>query len=1070
LALQGTIRLEDDIVNSSEAYICLADDAPGLASAAYMICPQAHSFTSLLSNYAGEQWRLVSEGIFTHALPAGLSAPDEDGFKIRLSVYPALADEVLRVVIPIIVQAGCPFKIISNTALLELVCARNSLKDSAADFLTIYPASEELFNDLTAQVRDATRDIKASQVPAPLTETNFRIALTSDNPWPGLDYYLPDEPSFFCGREEERLELAQLVERGLVTVVLGKPGVGKSSLLRAGLKPFFERTKLEPVYVHLQSAGPVHPLQQVRDAVNRVLRERQIEGAPFGEGQSLREYFCQPEAGWLAPGKIPVVPVLVFDPFEDVFASNGADQAVARPIEAFWRQLANLIENRGAETMGRPNRANVRAERLACKMIISLRPDHLPKLLERGGQIPSITRNHFVLKPFNGRKGIEAVLGPGRHLLDPANPEALAEQIVRRVAREVAPSSESPLAGAQAAEWLENFWVEPGLLNFFCQQLNEARKRSRKSETEAAFITAGLLEAESERIIEDFFRRKGVTRTAHPPPAQEIAEVKESQAPPEPAAPVLARTSTEPPEMAASVLAPDASAPLKTAASVLPSEASEPLEMVAAAPPTSEPTKPPELPKAELSPPVEAPVPAPPPNLPKAEPPTPVEPTVPLPPQLIVFEYRTPEEVRPSALVPVNRLGQPLPSHRHNRLLRRFRFLAYCVVVLMTVMFGVLFVLYLQEVQKQQTEAELQEYVSNLAAARKTFKSANRKLTVAESDLALKESNIQELAKKSREKEAEAQYAREENLRLAGEQTNNQARITQLNREKAQAESRLAQWTGMVNDLTNQIASLSRQTAELQARTATVFITNKVTVTNFAENPQVNTNAGKENPQAAAMENFPSILPASPMTSSRRELDLLLTEGQCVYSENGVKFRTLRPRDVLFEGAIIRTGPGSWSDFFIRRGGTTVRVAPESEVKVARLSEESQNGVPVMDTLLELRHGRVFTVVRALVPGSTLEITDAAGHSVIEGGGLGSYMITAPANSTDKLLLTRLRVVNQIGTSVIAPGQNYNAKDGAALSLVPSSWETMLIQLDELEAETDKAMSEPQHPASTTQK
>ena len=1088
-------------MNSSEAYICLTDDAPGFASAAYMVCPQPHSFTSILVSYAGEQWRLVSEGIFTHALPAGVSTSDEDGFKIRLSVFPALADEVLRVVSPLIVQAGCPFKIVSNPALLELVCARNSLQDSAADFLTVYPSSEQLFNELTAQIRDATRSIRTSHVPGPLTEASVRPALTPDNPWPGLDYFLPEEHSFFYGREDEKLELAQRLERGSVTVVPGGPEVGKTSLLRAGLRRFFERAKLEPVYVHLQSAGAVPPLQQVRDAVNRVLRERQMDGAPFGEGQNLREYFYQPEAGWLTAAKLPVVPVLVFDQFEDVFAFDGADQAVGRQLEAFWRQLANLIENRGAETIGGGNRANVRIERLACKVIISLRQDRLPQLLERAGQIPSITRNHFILKPFNGRKGLEAVAGPGRHLLDPANPEALAEQIVRRVARKTAPSSENPVAEAQVAEMLEHWSVEPGLLSFFCQQLNEARKRSRKSETEAGFITAELLEAESERIIEDYFRRKGAARPGPPPPARETVKVKVSPAAQETAAAVIPPKSPEPPKAEPPPMLeepaptpppeppiaespppveepappPRPESPKAEPPPVMEEPAPTPLpEPPKAEPPppveTPAPPPPPEPPKAESPPPVEEPAPTPPPEPPKAESPPPVEEPAPTTEPVLVLEYQMPKEAKTSVPVPVTRMGQLQPTHRQSRLLRRFRLLAYCVVVLMTVMFAVLFVLFLQELQRQQTEAELQEYVSNLAATRKTFKSANKKLTVAESDLALKESSIQALDKKSREKEAEALYAREENLRLTGEQTNNQARIVQLNREKAQAESRLAQWSGMVNDLTNQIASLSRQTAELQARTATVFITNKVTVTNFVDNPPANTNESKGNPRVAAMENLPSILPASPIASSRRQLDVLLTEGQCLTSDNGVKFRTLHPRDMLFEGAIIRSGPASWCDFFIRRAGTTVRLAPESELKIARLSEATENGVPVMDSLLELRHGRIFTVVRALAPGSTLEITDAAGHSVIEGGGLGSYMITAPANSADKLSLTPLRVVNQIGTSVIAPGQNYNAKDGAALSLVPSSWETTLIQLDELEAETDKAISEPQHPASTTQK
>jgi hypothetical protein len=64
--------------------------------------------------------------------------------------------------------------------------------------------------------------------------------------------------------------------------------------------------------------------------------------------------------------------------------------------------------------------------------------------------------------------------------------------------------------------------------------------------------------------------------------------------------------------------------------------------------------------------------------------------------------------------------------------------------------------------------------------------------------------------------------------------------------------------------------------------------------------------------------------------------------------------------------------------------------------------------------------------------------------------------------------LTPLRIVGRKGTSVVAPGQIYGPKDAVTLSLVPSYWEKMLIQLDELEAETDKAIAEPAPRESTT--
>jgi len=893
--------LEDDAVNSGESYFCLAGDVPGLPTPERQVCPRAHSFTPLISKFAGDRWRKVSEGIFTHVQLAGENPCDEARFRIRFSVRPALADDVLRSTVPIIVKARCPFKVIANTALLELMCSRSSSGDSAGDFITIYPPSREVFNDLTAKLQHATHEIKSTWKPMSLAERSGRTELAPDRAQSGSDAFLPNEGPCFFGREDERLELAQRLEQGIVTVVLGQRGVSQSSLLRAGCKPLSDGVRLESVYLRLQFAGEAHPVQQVRDEINRVLRESQIDGAPFGEGQTLWEYFHLQKPVWVAADGRLVVPVLIFDHFEDVFTFDGADPAARQQVDSFWAQLANLVENRVPQMTGQLKHpsADAPTERLGFKVVISMCQNYLSGLLQRGGQILSITRNHFLLKPFDERKATDEKERRGTEEENVPGPAPALPQ-------------EELLLAQKGGEVFADF--------------NQNGAQARES------------------------------ASATPP---QTTDLKERREPPEEKLPEPA----------------------------------------------------PELPQKETS-------------LPKAG------------------AYLT----------------------------KRLKFLAYCLGLLLTIILGVMVVMFLQEIQKQQTEVELEEYISNVAAARNTFKSANKKLTLAESSLAIKESNIQALAARTRAQELEAQCAREQNSRLAGEQTNYQSRISQLNREKAQAESRLAEWSGLLNELTNQIAKLNSQKEELKARNEALAVTNSVSVSNIIGTRLPDPALSNENKEAAvAMESFPLTLPANTSPdigpSSQRQVDVVLTNGQCLYSTDGTKFQALRPHDVLFEGAVIRTGKGSWSDFFIRRTGTTVRLAPESQMKIAKLSEARENDVFLMDTLLELRQGRIFTIVRALAPGSTLEISDAAGHSVIEGGGLGCYMITASGpGSADKLLLTPLRVISQKGSAVIVPGQSYNANDGANLSLVPSAWEKMLIQLDELEAETDKAIAEPEPP------
>ena len=74
------------------------------------------------------------------------------------------------------------------------------------------------------------------------------------NPWIGLASY--DEKKIadgyaFCGRSTATHELFSLVDNNLFVTMYGKSGIGKSSLLQAGLFPKLRRNCYFPVYIRL---------------------------------------------------------------------------------------------------------------------------------------------------------------------------------------------------------------------------------------------------------------------------------------------------------------------------------------------------------------------------------------------------------------------------------------------------------------------------------------------------------------------------------------------------------------------------------------------------------------------------------------------------------------------------------------------------------------------------------------------------------------------------------------------------------------------------------------------------
>ena len=81
--------------------------------------------------------------------------------------------------------------------------------------------------------------------------------------------------AYFHGRDEEAAELARRVQRKLLTVLFGQSGLGKTSLLRAGLVPRLRGEGYCPVYVRIDySPDSPPPSEQIKQAIFRATAGR----------------------------------------------------------------------------------------------------------------------------------------------------------------------------------------------------------------------------------------------------------------------------------------------------------------------------------------------------------------------------------------------------------------------------------------------------------------------------------------------------------------------------------------------------------------------------------------------------------------------------------------------------------------------------------------------------------------------------------------------------------------------------------------------------------------------------
>ncbi|HEX4267096.1 MAG TPA: hypothetical protein VHY36_04360 [Steroidobacteraceae bacterium] len=312
------------------------------------------------------------------------------------------------------------------------------------------------------------------------------------NPWLGLVSFTEETRAFFFGRDQEVVELARRVQRKLLTVLFGKSGLGKTSILRAGLVPGLRQHSYCPVYVRIAyERDTPEPAEQIKDAIRRAASAsgQWTQAGVSAAGESLWEFLHHRDDVLRDAAGVKLIPLLIFDQFEELFTLAQSDELGRARAARFMEELADLVENRPPKTLeARLEQDETAAEhfdfaRSDYRVLISLREDYLAPLESLKSVMPSLSQNRLRLAPMSSAQALEAVLRPGGHLVS----QEVAAAIVRFVA------GVSELANAE---------VEPSLLSLICRELNDARVAQGREE-----ISLDLLAGSHESILGSFYER-----------------------------------------------------------------------------------------------------------------------------------------------------------------------------------------------------------------------------------------------------------------------------------------------------------------------------------------------------------------------------------------------------------------------------------------------------------------------------------------------------------------------------------------------------------------------------------
>ncbi|MBW8878094.1 MAG: hypothetical protein JF614_24285 [Acidobacteria bacterium] len=322
-------------------------------------------------------------------------------------------------------------------------------------------------------------------------------ALNRDNPWPGLDPFDEADREYFHGRTVESAELLRLVRREPLTVVFGRSGLGKTSLLKAGLFPLLRAEDYLPVYVRLDHAEGAPPLrEQVFRGLQAACEAERVQASQPTQEESLWSFFHRRDAEFWSAKNRPVTPVIVFDQFEEIFTSGQETTAARSRSAAFLAELGDLAENRPPDAVQQALEADSTAargfdfKRSTVKLVLSFREDFLAEMEGLKGQMPSLMYNRFRLLLMSGDQAYEVITRAGGALVD--------DDVALRIIRLAWKNDSSIRAISPRIE------IDPALLSVVCSELNHKRQQA---EPPLDRITPALLEGADREILSGFYER-----------------------------------------------------------------------------------------------------------------------------------------------------------------------------------------------------------------------------------------------------------------------------------------------------------------------------------------------------------------------------------------------------------------------------------------------------------------------------------------------------------------------------------------------------------------------------------
>lgn len=243
------------------------------------------------------------------------------------------------------------------------------------------------------------------------------------NPWHGLKSYEEEENLY--GRDQEANDIANIIINGFSSIIYGKSGIGKTSLLKAGVFPILKYEDFYPIYIRLEHNNTVgnlyedyliqidNSLKQVKSGI--IVSEKNDEIKTYSLQYILNHYIYKTSKD------IKLTPVFVFDQFEELFTL--ADFLDTCSVDKFFKDISVILNNY--------------SEVQNFRLVFCIREDYLYCIERHSEYIPAFKRNRYYLQDLSSDEAYEVITKPRKGLVNKDVARNILQLIESGVEKEV---------------------------------------------------------------------------------------------------------------------------------------------------------------------------------------------------------------------------------------------------------------------------------------------------------------------------------------------------------------------------------------------------------------------------------------------------------------------------------------------------------------------------------------------------------------------------------------------------------------------------------------------------------